>query len=620
MRQLLDGTRDEIRGLGKGKLEHFVVDYFPHIWKDPKKAASVFARVFGKRPLEGPKSFLKQRSIPTTADGIARGLEPVTNNPADLVLLKLHEMNRYLLAQRLLNDLKGRGIAKFVRATDRTPDGYAKINDKIGTVYGPPTMPVKEYVDRVVYEGLSKLADDLGIKHERRMKAGRGKLGYSVQGGDRIVSQFATGERVLAHEVGHQLDHKYGLYDRFFNNPDDKLRPILKRELRVLADAKQASLDEPQGHKTDYTRKRVEQMAHILESYINDRRQLKQIAPHVLDEFNKVIQANPELQQLRNVQRSLGKQELENELPHGGLLKMGEYHAPEAVAQVLNNYLSPGLRAKGWYRGLMSAGNTLNQAQLGMSAFHLGFTSMDAATSKFALGLWQGFHGRPIEAIKSVAQSPLAPFTNFFRGDKILKEWYAPGSQGAPIAAMADAVRRAGGRVRMDAVYRTDALQKMMEAFRKGNMVGGLLRLPSGHDRRGGQTRSSNTSSRGRSWACSPTWLARSWSGSAPDAKSDQVQAALAKAWDSADNRMGQVVYDNLFWNKAAKDLAMASVRSLGWNLGNVARVGRRIRRSRQRREPMSPAASAPSSRIAWRTRWRCPSSLAWSAARCTTR
>jgi hypothetical protein len=33
---------------------------------------------------------------------------------------------------------------------------------------------------------------------------------------------------------------------------------------------------------------------------------------------------------------------------------------------------------------------------------------------------------------------------------------------------------------------------------------------------------------------------------------------------------MGQLVYDNLFWNRTVKDLSMASVRSVGWNIGDI--------------------------------------------------
>ena len=54
----------------------------------------------------------------------------------------------------------------------------------------------------------------------------------------------------------------------------------------------------------------------------------------------------------------------------------------------------------------------------------------------------------------------------------------------------------------------------------------------------------------------------------------DQIQANINKAWDSADNRMGQLVYDNLFWNHTLKDIGMIAVRSLGWNVGTVRELG----------------------------------------------
>ena len=47
-----------------------------------------------------------------------------------------------------------------------------------------------------------------------------------------------------------------------------------------------------------------------------------------------------------------------------------------------------------------------------------------------------------------------------------------------------------------------------------------------------------------------------------------ELRATARKVWDSTDNRLGQMVYDNLFWNKTVKDIALASVRSVGWNLG----------------------------------------------------
>ncbi len=57
-------------------------------------------------------------------------------------------------------------------------------------------------------------------------------------------------------------------------------------------------------------------------------------------------------------------------------------------------------------------------------------------------------------------------------------------------------------------------------------------------------------------------------------ASRDDVRKAMARAWDSVDNRMGQVVYDNLFWHKTLKDIGLVSTRSLGWNMGTVREIG----------------------------------------------
>jgi hypothetical protein len=57
-------------------------------------------------------------------------------------------------------------------------------------------------------------------------------------------------------------------------------------------------------------------------------------------------------------------------------------------------------------------------------------------------------------------------------------------------------------------------------------------------------------------------------------ASRDEIATRLGKIWDSVDNRAGQLVYDNLFWNKTAKDLGFLAIRSLGWNLGTIRELG----------------------------------------------
>jgi hypothetical protein len=399
-RTMLDERRQAVQDLGTGKLEDFIDNYFPHIWDDPVKAKAVF----GKRPLEGSKSFLKQRSLPTTADGLAAGLKPVSDNPVDLALLKVREMDRYVMAHQVMGEMKEQGILKYVRASEKLPEGYTFIDDRVATVYGGP-------------------------------------------------------------------------------------------------DAK----------------------------------------------------------------------------PEGGMLIRGRYAAPEPAANVLNNYLSPGIKGTKYakpYEAWRAVSNTMNQAQLGFSFFHAGMTSIDAAVSRFAVGLEDLLvHGKPLRAAKTIASTPASPITNLIQGSKVLKEWYKPGSVGGEIADIVNAMVEGGGRARMDEFYRVRATEKMTQALKDGNIIGAALRLPSAVIEKATHPIMEWLVPRQKAGVFAEM-AKRELERLGPGADRMAVRDAMARAWDSVDNRMGQLVYDNLFWNKTGKDLAMASVRSVGWNVGTFREVG----------------------------------------------
>jgi hypothetical protein len=91
--------------------------------------------MLGRRPLEGSKAFLKQRTHLTFEEGLKAGLKPVSDNPVDLVLLKAREMDRYIMAHKTLGELKEQGLAKFVPLGSDVPAGWTRINDPIGTPY-----------------------------------------------------------------------------------------------------------------------------------------------------------------------------------------------------------------------------------------------------------------------------------------------------------------------------------------------------------------------------------------------------------------------------------------------------------------------------------------------------
>ena len=375
-------------------LPHLIENYFPHIWKDPINRSTLTNR----RPLEGGKGFLKQRTYDYFSDGLNAGLEPITTNPVELALLKAREMDRYIYGQKIFGEMKDAGIAKFIKFGKHAPDGWEKINDKIAR-----------------------------------------------------VTQFSE-------------------------------------------EAK-------------------------------------------------------------------------------GMIMRGEYYAPEAAATIINNHLSPGLGGNTVFDALRSTNNMINQAQLGLSAFHLGFTTFDAAISKASLGIKQFTRGDFKEGLFNIAQSitPVQPFLNIYKGDKLLRAYM--GNMSDPdMAPIVESLLQAGGRVKMDDIYRNTEISAFRQALRKGNYTTASLKaLPRLMDLIMGPI-FQHLVPRQKLGVFFD--LAKDAMAHQPDMDLETKRAVMGKIWDSVDNRMGEIVYDNVFWNHALKDALMVSTRSVGWNLGTFRELG----------------------------------------------
>lgn len=143
-----DDWTKKIQGLGKGYLANAIENYMGHIWGNyPEwvagKAAQqtqngmqsqAIGRNVAKQPLQGSGNFLKQRYFPTQKEGIAAGLIPVTYNPVDLQLIKIHEMQKFYHGAVLADQMKASGLAKWVRESDQRDaelGGMVKLDDKI---------------------------------------------------------------------------------------------------------------------------------------------------------------------------------------------------------------------------------------------------------------------------------------------------------------------------------------------------------------------------------------------------------------------------------------------------------------------------------------------------------
>jgi hypothetical protein len=260
-----------------------------------------------------------------------------------------------------------------------------------------------------------------------------------------------------------------------------------------------------------------------------------------------------------------------------GLIERGKYYAPEQAATLFNNHLSPGLRGNGVYDFIRKSGNALNQLQLGFSGFHLGFEIMDAMNSKLALGVQQASRGSWLSAIKNSVETftGIAPFTTYLKGRKVF-DAFMHGTSDPALTNIVKAVVEGGGRVKQDPFYRNSQPGALREAIQRGEYLKAARKfLPSVLD----QT---------TSWLFEHVVpkmklgvfydLAQDALVRRPNMNLTEQREVFGRLWDSVDNRMGQMVYDNIFWDRTLKDVLMTSVRSVGWNLGTIRELGGGVR------------------------------------------
>ncbi len=426
IKRMFDQKVFEIQKLGTGVMEQVRENYFPHIWKRGEQSNEIL-RTLSKRPFEGSKGFLKQRVFDDVKTGIDAGYEPVSHNPIDLAVLKMMEMDKYIIAHRTIEALKEkytpiRGAQgpstepeiKFFKSSEKPGSDYTQINDKFSTVW----RPVKDAQGNV------------------------------------------TGRAIAGH-----------------------------------------------------------------------------------------------------------------------------YYAKDTTAQVLNNYLSQNLYNNKYvgslFKGYMGAANHLNQFQLGVfSAFHAGFTSFETIASQNALGIRQLSEGRFIDAAKSFGKAPIAFIANPIRGDKLIKEWRTPGSQGQEMAQIIDALVSSGGRLNALRAerFQTNDTKKMVEAWHKGGVVGkgeAILRSPLALVEQSAKPILKWLVPRQKFGVFGE--LMSDWMKQNPTATHDDMRVAARNFWNQVDERLGQVVYDRIFANNIAKNVVQALVRAPGWTGGTILQIGRGI-------------------------------------------
>jgi hypothetical protein len=293
-----------------------------------------------------------------------------------------------------------------------------------------------------------------------------------------------------------------------------------------------------------------------------------------------------------------------------GPVEPGAWYAWEPAARVFNNYMSEGWYGRSSiYEAARRTNNLLNSAQLSMSGFHASFVGLDMLSSKLALGLQQ--MGRALPELRRgevskaaghatrgagnalLGSAPLAPAT-WWRttrlGGDVLRAWMDPANATPEMRQIVDMVKAGGGRAKMPEFFRAAAAGSFFRSWAD-------IKNPSSAFHQAAQmfrdaptpfqkaiatpfriaARLVDTSMEPIMGALVPRAklgvfadLASDWLRDHPTATPAETSEAMTKFWDSVDNRLGQLNYDNLFWHKNLKDTAFLMTRSVGWNLGTV--------------------------------------------------
>ncbi|GAA0721233.1 diguanylate cyclase domain-containing protein [Dokdonella soli] len=263
----------------------------------------------------------------------------------------------------------------------------------------------------------------------------------------------------------------------------------------------------------------------------------------------------------------------------GGL--QGSYAVPTLIAKDINNYLAPGLQQFGAWRNFRYAQNLLLSARLGLSAFHAGFTTTDTLVSHLDVAMRKALEGDVGGALGMLGKAIVSPIHSPIEGMKLLKQFYGEAAADPNTAAILSALQQGGARGRMHATDINNSWDTLRKSIRMGDMKGtalnalpGLLEgamRPIAHYLVPAQKMAARALLAKFELDRVAQQLGKQkgdYAGIVQAMNPDALRQIMGKVVDQVDDRLGQMAYDNLFWNRTVKDIAQASIQSVGWNVG----------------------------------------------------
>lgn len=495
-------------------------NHFRVLWKIiPGRAGEEGKGVGFRRPLEGSKGFFKQHTLDDMSEGIALGGIPRTYNPVTMFKMAFGDMQKYITVRRMWQGLKDIDAVKFVRFGSKRPDGFVRLDDKIAQIYVSTENYGKWEPATQTMTQLENVIRDV-VTETRRQVGGTPTSAQTQKAADKAM------EALLARGWSR------GEADQILNAV--KKSPVTEAIDRTV------------------------------------EREIQKII--------KLEKTNPSF------------------VPAKGVVKTGEYFVEEGAGRLLNRYLSRDyVREAAAGRAALGLKNVTTAAELSFSAFHFVFETLETAASGFALGMRKisegVLHGNLmgiISGAKDILTAPITPLSTARLGGSAIKyvadpQAFLAESRGQnfinkfPNAGdlIAD-LFTGGGKLAMHQDYKINTIQTFRQALKQNNYIGAAIRgIPAFSE-----------------LIMKPlfeTYIPRlkigmflkEYSNALVERTGEINRGTLTKpelarrTWDFVEDRLGEMNFDNLFWDRTFKSSMQVLVRSITWKLGNIRGFGK---------------------------------------------
>lgn len=267
-------------------------------------------------------------------------------------------------------------------------------------------------------------------------------------------------------------------------------------------------------------------------------------------------------------------------------------YAPEGAARIYNNNISKGLDQGDIgpvFRGARAIQNATSQMVLGLSGYHATSTAIRGTASEVARAVRQLSRG-DLAGAKTLATAPAAG-ANLARSGAKFKQMVLNNTSLGADKKIVDAYVKSGQRLKMDDIYRSHAARTYFDSATRGTFkrdvadsvkamyTGPALERAKAVTGAVGNVIGSAVApvfekyvpamKQGVFYESMQDFLKAN-----PGATEKEQIAYATQLGDTIDNRFGEMVQDNLFWNKATWQTAQLTMLSPSWNLGTIRDIG----------------------------------------------